>query len=128
MKKFVEKLIGRLEERKNLWALRGSEFSFAGGTTITDERAFGTSCGLYEAIEIVKQLAEEYNDGWIPCSERLPDFPKKYEEEKYYLTTIRKNNGEVFMETLIFHNYGWYIPRNYEVIAWKETEPYKKGD
>ena len=26
-----------------------------------------------EAIEIVKQEAERYNNGWIPCSERLPE-------------------------------------------------------
>ena len=26
-----------------------------------------------EAIEIVKQEAEQYNNGWIPCSEKLPD-------------------------------------------------------
>lgn len=26
-----------------------------------------------EAIEIVKQTATEYNNGWIPCSERLPE-------------------------------------------------------
>ena len=28
---------------------------------------------LCRAIEIVKQEAEKYNNGWIPCSERLPD-------------------------------------------------------
>ena len=27
-----------------------------------------------EAIEIVKQEAEQYNNGWIPCSERLPKY------------------------------------------------------
>ena len=26
-----------------------------------------------KAIEIVKQEAEKYNNGWIPCSERLPE-------------------------------------------------------
>ena len=25
------------------------------------------------AIEIIKQVAAEYNNGWIPCSERLPE-------------------------------------------------------
>ena len=28
-----------------------------------------------EAIEIVQKVAEEYNGGWIPCSERLPEEP-----------------------------------------------------
>ena len=27
-----------------------------------------------EAIEIVKQETEQYNNGWIPCSERLPKY------------------------------------------------------
>ena len=29
-----------------------------------------------EAIEIVKQEAERYNNGWIPCSEKLPELRK----------------------------------------------------
>ena len=27
-----------------------------------------------DAKEIVQEVAEEYNDGWIPCSERLPEY------------------------------------------------------
>lgn len=26
-----------------------------------------------DIIEIVQEVAEEYNNGWIPCSERLPE-------------------------------------------------------
>lgn len=26
----------------------------------------------HRAVEIIHQIAEEYNNGWIPCSERLP--------------------------------------------------------
>lgn len=33
----------------------------------------GRVFGLERAIEIVKQEAEQYNNGWIPCSERLPE-------------------------------------------------------
>ncbi len=32
-----------------------------------------TLCVWDKAIEIVKQAAEDYNNGWIPTSERLPD-------------------------------------------------------
>ena len=28
---------------------------------------------LKECFEIVQEVAEEYNSGWIPCSERLPE-------------------------------------------------------
>ena len=29
-------------------------------------------CVFDKAIKIVQQVVEEYNNGWIPCSERLP--------------------------------------------------------
>ena len=57
MKEFIEKLIGRLEEKANQTWL------------VLAERN-----GYERAIEIVNQLAEEYNNGWIPCSERLPKY------------------------------------------------------
>ena len=47
-------------------------------------RAIFDSC-----CEIVEQTAEEYNNGWIPCSERLP------EEGGYYLVTYHGwSNGD----------------------------------
>ena len=33
----------------------------------------GERIAFGDAIEIVKKEAEEYNNGWIPCSERLPE-------------------------------------------------------
>lgn len=58
MKEFIEKLIGRLEKHS---------FSIV----INWEK--GKYLRTDKAIEIVNQLAEEYNNGWIPCSERLPE-------------------------------------------------------
>ena len=50
MKEFIEKLIGR----------------FLGECVIYAEN--------YEkALNIANELTEEYNNGWIPCSERLPE-------------------------------------------------------
>ena len=57
MKEFIEKLIGRLEEKANQTWL------------VLAERN-----GYERAIEIVKQEAEKYNNGWVPCSERLPKY------------------------------------------------------
>lgn len=31
-------------------------------------------CVVELAKEIVQEVAEEYNDGWIPCSEKLPEY------------------------------------------------------
>lgn len=67
---FVEKLIERLAEEK----AKGIYDS----DSVTDVKG-----AWVKAIEIVNQLAEEYNSGWIPCSDRLP------EETECYLVTWR---------------------------------------
>ena len=52
--------------------------------------------GILDAKKIVKEVAEEYNSGWIPCSERIPE-----ETEKLYLVTYKKfilGNFRYFMD------------------------------
>ena len=90
----------------------------------------GRVFGLEKAIEIVKQETEKYNNGWIPCSERLP------EGGKTYLVTNAESFGQ-------YHTYkGWYdgehkiwhmegnFERKMNVIAWQPLpQPYKpKGE
>ena len=79
-----------------------------------------------EAIEIVKQEAEKRNNGWIPCSERLP------EDGETYLVTNAESFGQC-------HTYkGWYdgkhkiwhMEENFErkmnVVAWQPLpQPYQ---
>ena len=77
MQEVFEKIIERLEK------LKGYE---ANGDCPMDgmcsKRPYEcTSCYSSTAIEIVKEVAEEFGkdinvcskDGWIPCSEKLPD-------------------------------------------------------
>ena len=75
MKEFIEKLIGRLEELKELHA-----------ELIKDglEEDFHSGCEemCVDIIAIVNQLAEEYKGGWIPVSERFP------EESEYVLAFV----------------------------------------
>ena len=102
--------------------------------------------GIIDAIDIVKQEAEQYNNGWIPCSERLP------EEGGYYLVTYHGwSNGDYlpkFDDTYVRrlhyqrseHFVGWNYPHcvdemaeadtNREVIAWMNLPaPYQpKGE
>ena len=59
MNEFIEKLIGRLKEEK-------AKGFYDSDAVIGEKNVWS------KAIEIVNQLAEEYNNGWIPCSERLP--------------------------------------------------------
>lgn len=63
MKEFIEKLISRLEEFRNDKYMNGVD-----RFTTREKRVFDI------AEEIVNQLAGEYNNGWILCSDRLPDF------------------------------------------------------
>ena len=86
------------------------------------------------AIEIVKQEAEKYNNGWIPCSERMP------EEAFGCLVTVIDCNPVTLTEfenilpyVVGYDGDGWNdadgetIP--FEVIAWMPLpEPYKEGE
>lgn len=98
-----------------------------------------------KAIEIVKQAAADYNNGWIPVSERLP------EEYGDYLVAWRPLSmsdedimGKVGREVPHFYEIVEYDPDDealwigsieqaqgeYEVIAWQPLpEPYQpKGE
>ena len=109
-------------------------------------------CVVDDAIEIVKQEAEKFgtdinvvSNGWIPCSERLP------EESGYYLVTYHDwSDGnflpkydDTYVRRLHYqiseHFVGWNYPKNVddraendchkEVIAWQPLpEPYKERD
>ena len=58
MQEVFSKIIERLESVEKVF-IRGNSHNVA--------------AGIRRAIEIVKQTAEEYNNGWIPVSVRLPD-------------------------------------------------------
>ena len=77
MQEVFEKIIDKLEELKKAEIEREDlcdEEGFGDGEEIYED---GKSQGRFEQvvriIEIVKQEAEKYNNGWIPCSERLPE-------------------------------------------------------
>ena len=60
MQTVFEKIIEKLEEQKS------------GLTEWAEDEAFKLATD--DAIEIVKQEAEQYNNGWIPCNELLPAY------------------------------------------------------
>ena len=101
--------------------------------------------GLMIAKEAVQEVAEEYNCGWIACSEQLP------EEIGYYLVTYHDwSDGnflpkydDTYVRRLHYqiseHFVGWNYPKNVddraendchkEVIAWQPLpEPFKERD
>ena len=110
MKEFVEKLIGRLEEEKG---------------NAKKRNAFYTELTYRRVIQIVNQLAEEYNNGWIDCEKELP------KESKLYEVTIEKticSKKQYITDYRLFGTENEWISAD-KVIAWrKKLAPYQKGE
>lgn len=105
VKEFVEKL------REKAAIFSKSDFAVA-----------GIAKDYKDAADMIEKLAEEYNQGWIPCSERLP------EDDGYYLVTRLGGNGiEVDIseyEHGYMYNNGFH--KVFQVTAWMPLpEPYK---
>ena len=136
MNKAFEKILEKLEElQNNLLSQTEGDVSVQ----------VGIINGVMYSRKIVQEVAEEYNGGWIPCSERLP------EESGYYLVTYHDwSDGnflpkydDTYVRRLHYqiseHFVGWNYPKNVddraendchkEVIAWQPLpEPFKERD
>lgn len=124
MNKAFEKIIERLEELHERYV---NQYGVVGGNPV----AFAVK----ECKDIVQEVAEEFatdtnvgTNGWIPCSERLP------EEDGFYLATL---DGEIageekpFSGLAEFENGKWVDDdEDYQcIIAWQPIpEPYKERD
>ena len=111
MQEVFEKIIQELEEECFLTTNDNGE---------TNELSIKV-VDLNDAIEIVKQAAEEYNNGWIPCSSGV--MPRA---NGWYLVT---NHLGVVQEQRWSANH-WEKLRDDAVLAWRELpEPYQpKGE
>ena len=122
MKKFIEKLIGALEEEKYKWRVYGNEYGS------------GVHYGLYDAVNIINQLAEEYGkdinvttNGWILCSERLP-------EDTSFVLCTEKDTKEIYVgwhDDIEDVGSRWFDFSGFsmDVIAWQPLPaPYTKGE
>lgn len=125
MNKVFEKIIEKLEEEKsNVPVNRLLD------DIIKDKpKELGQLIAYNKAIEIVKQAAEKHNNGWIPCSERLPK-----ENGYYYVTQIVKSvsTGKKIAIEKAYVEFSigeWRRAKHLEVIAWLDIEPYQpKGE
>lgn len=85
MKEFIEKLIGRLEEYSN--------YAF----NIPPQMAV-ESC-----INIVNQLAEEYNGGWISVDDKLPEDC----DNRFYMCIVENHEEDLPMFCQYDEEYGF---------------------
>ena len=82
---------------------------------------------IKEMLEIVQEVAEEYNGGWIACSDRLPEENQKVILQDFYRNiTIEKmkiNDG-----VKGFSDGDWWSSAN-NYVAWQPLpEPFKERD
>ena len=73
-----------------------------------------------EAIEIVKQEAEQYNNGWIPCSEKLPELRKDVLVTVKYTGFMGMHGYWIKTGHMEAENDWWGDCAGGEVIAWME--------
>ena len=84
-------------------------------------------CVMDKAKQIVQEVAEEYNNGWIPCSVDLP-------KEKDGIVLICCEDGNVMTGKHSEFSDTWYKGNMYavggsNVIAWQPLpEPFKERD
>lgn len=80
------------------------------------------------AKHIVNQVEQEYNNGWIPCSERLPEDKQRcLTTERIYFVPDHVDETDNYIGIQLntyFKNFGW--SNGDEVIAWQPLpKPYE---
>ena len=84
MQEVFEKIIEKLEVAGK------TELIVNGGRCNGKTLALGYTKGISDAIEIVKQEAEQYNNGWIPVEEELP----KDGDSRYYMCIVENHEED----------------------------------
>ena len=137
MKKSIEKIIDKLEEYRDENLVEHDSEMANHCKQDCNDVSDCTLCVWDKAIEIVKQEAEKFvpdtnvgNNGWIPCSEKLPELRQDV------LVTV-KHTGFMGMHGywiqtghMEAENDWWGNCAGGEVIAWQPLpEPYQpKGE
>ena len=104
MNKVFEKILERLEKERHTEICGGWE-----------------TMRINRAKEIVQEVAEEYNNGWIACSDRLPSYDGSF-------ICTAKGIEESLELTYSSWDNSWMdeFDSEYEVIAWQSLpEPYQ---
>ena len=129
MNEAFEKILERLEEKLRKSEERYYRYLDDGNLSCMfdrsdiEEKRVDT---IKEMLEIVQEVAEEYNGGWIPCSDDSAKLPKENEKVRVTVWTG--------IEKIGFMQYGkWFVYSSEgvaeaTVVAWQPTEPFKERD
>ena len=126
MNSVFEKIIEELEEMIHPKQLYFCKYARGGCKHLDNDDKDCMECVVENAIEIVKQAAEQYKGGWISCSKQVP------EESGEYLTWVEYDGDrfiaidEIDCDGIIKE---WNCSADYKVIAWQQLLPYQpKGE
>lgn len=113
MKEFIEKLIGRLKYKLG-------DVNFEKDTQEVNESYFdGLAYAYGDVINTINQLAEEYKNGWIPCSSG--NFSTSE-------VLVCKEDGTIDFDVFDFMDEDWKFNSKHhknKVIAWMPLpQPY----
>ena len=151
MQEVFEKIIEKLEERTSFL----SDCTKYGNKDAEQQNKSYSTMMMYEVydlvadlIDIVKQAFAEYNNGWIPCSERLPEdcdnrfymcIAENHEEDLPMFCQYEEGYGFGFWHDIYDEHTLGFIDSEFKtneelgyekVIAWQQRpEPYQtKGE
>ena len=130
MNKAFEKILERLEEKLRKSEERYYRYLDDGNLSCMfdrsdiEEKRVDT---IKEMLEIVQEVAEEYKDGWITCSERLPEENQKVILQDFY-GNITIGKMEIHNGLEGFADGDWLASAN-NYVAWQPLpEPFKERD
>lgn len=108
MNKAFELILKKIEEKRNKYQRLADGSNFDGWNE--EDIKYSAKAEMCEELkEIVQEVAEEYNDGWILCSDRLPE-----DDKKQYI--VQKTNG--FIDILGFTKDAYKLDR-YDFAEYK---------
>lgn len=125
-------LIERLENRNEYNKACHEEFPNAKMSLV-----YEVQINAYKnAIEIVKNLASEHNNGWIPCRERLPSKEEYLKDDGRFIVTdgnrTYQSHYDIYNGMFVWSSFASVPEEDKCVTAWQPfpelPAPYKKGE
>lgn len=140
MNKAFEKILKKIEEKRNKYQRLADSSNFDGWNE--DDIKYSAKAEMCEELkQIVQEVAEEYNGGWIACSERLPKEDGSYlvqsvfEEEFHFYDQYYDSGCEAFGTYRDYYDENTLgfldseFVKDEDVIAWQPLpEPFKERD